>query len=245
MKKKIHLILHSILLCCLFGAKALATTPEGQFSFLSLESPAAQNNLQANDEIKFEEIEKHVVAFNSPFHYNLNKDTRWEIIHTETGQTFKSGSGSIQNMIFETPGEYLIQVVELLAHSSDSCDHTHFPEKILLEVSPYQLVFDFSTVKSSRNIMGNQSLNGITLTVDVLFTSYHGTPVAYAQNFTSSGVRTSLAGKLKNGEAILQQGINTLEFQLEGQVSSGTYINIDFMDINGQIQSYSLINKIK
>lgn len=229
------------LLWCLFEAKASATT-EDEFQCLFSENVSSELVLQKNT--KIQEVENHVVAFKSPFNYNLNDDTRWEIINLETGLTFKSGEGTIKDMIFEIPGNYLIQISELITHNRYSCGHAHFPEKIFLEVSPLKMEFDFSTVKLSRNIVGNQDSRGITLTVDVLFTSYEGSVAAYTGGFTAAGVRTSLTGKLKNNEIILQQGMNSIEFQLEGQVSKDSYISIDFIDINGQIQSYRFINKI-
>jgi len=43
----------------------------------------------------------------------------------------------------------------------------------------------------------------------------------------------------------LQNGINTLEFNLEGQATKNTYIMFDFVDINGNVQSYGFTNKIQ
>jgi hypothetical protein len=67
----------------------------------------------------------------------------------------------------------------------------------------------------------------------------------YTQGFNTAGVRTSVVGKLKNGQKRLQNGINTLEFNLEGQATKNTYIMFDFVDINGNVQSYGFTNKIQ
>lgn len=243
MKNKYHLLVQSILLCCLFGTKSFAMTPESQMLFFSLESPESYKTLQAIN--KIEEIEEQVVSYKTPFSYSLDTDTRWSIIHPETGTTIKTGIGSINNILFDTPGNYLLQISHSTTHNSDSCGHSHYPEKVHLEVSPFYMEFDFTSVNLTRELQGNRSLNGSLLTVNVIFDSFDKTTTTYTGSFTTAGLRTSLVGKLKNGETVLQPGTNQLEFQMEGQVSSNSYISIDFVDINGQIQSYNITNKIK
>src|SRR5690606_11658347 len=147
--------------------------------------------------------EKHIIAFKSPFSYLFDNDTSWEIVNTETNINIKSGTGSINNMVFEVPGNYLINVSETIPHDT-TCEHTHFPETILLEVSPVKMEFDFSTIRFSEEITSSRATDHITLTVAVSFSSYDCSPKVYNHGFKTAGIRTSVIGKLKN-EVILSQ----------------------------------------
>lgn len=176
----------------------------------------------------------------------ISNEITWNITNMDKNEVVLSGSGNaLANYVFANPGIYQIDINENLVHDSNTCNHNHFPEKMLVRVSPMKMDFDFSTVKFSKQIVGDQPTNGTTLSVDVRFSSYDNSSAVYDKAFRTAGVRTSVAGKLKNEKATLRQGVNTLEFLLEGQASKGTYIMIDFIDINGVLQSYSLTNKIQ
>lgn len=176
----------------------------------------------------------------------VSNQVTWSITNMDGNEVVASGSGdTLTKYVFEIPGMYQVAINENLVHDPNTCNHNHFPEKLFVTVSPLKMDFDFSTVKLSRNIVGGQPTNGTTLSVDVRFSSYDNSSAVYDKAFRTAGVRTSVAGKLKNEKATLRQGVNTLEFLLEGQASKGTYIMIDFIDINGVLQSYSLTNKIQ
>lgn len=175
----------------------------------------------------------------------ISNQVTWTVFYTNENKQIASGRGTaLTRVVYEKPGTYLVEINENLAYDPNTCNHNHLPEKLIVEVSPLKMEFDFKSVKISRNIIGGQSVSGTALSVEVYFSTYDNSDAVYAQSFTTAGVGTSVAGKLKNGQATLQQGINILEFQLEGQATRGTYIMIDFIDINGVTQSYSLANKI-
>jgi len=83
------------------------------------------------------------------------------------------------------------------------------------------------------------------VTVNVDFDSYDKQVASYNRDFLTAGVGTTITGKLKNGEITLKPGKNTLEFVLDGIATTGNYIMIDFIDINGVVQSYGLTQKIQ
>ena|SRR5690554_864809 len=176
----------------------------------------------------------------------VSNDVTWNITDMNSNEVVVSGSGdALAKYVFAKPGMYQVDINENLVHDPNTCNHNHFPEKLFVTVSPLKMDFDFSTVKLSREIAGGQPTSGTTLTVDVRFTSYDNSTAVYDKAFRTAGVRTSVIGKLKNGKTTLREGVNTLEFQLEGQAAKGTYIMIDFIDVNGVMQSYSLTNKIQ
>ncbi len=198
----------------------------------------AQNTFQK------EKIEEYTVSisYDTPFSYPLKSTTSWEL--KDSGdKLIKKGTGSLENEIFAVPGNYMLQLHEV--HNPDSCEHDHIPERLKINVSAMKMVFDFSSVKLSRNITGNQPADGIILSVNVVYSSYDNSTTVYKHGFTTAGVGTSVTGKLKNGEITLKQGLNTLEFVLKGQATKGNYIMIDFVDTNSDVQSYGLTGKIE
>ena len=175
----------------------------------------------------------------------LSEQSSWIISSLKENKVAATGMGnSLASYVFDTPGAYLIDINENLIHEPNSCEHSHFPEKIFVNVSPLKMEFDFSSVKLSRTIIGGQDTKGTSLVVNVNYSSYDKNTAVYDKNFSTAGIETSIIGKLKSGKINLQEGMNTLEFELNGQASKNTYIMIDFIDINGVLQSYSFTNKI-
>ncbi len=213
------------------------------FSCFSFASYAQGDLLLNTDE------QKIILSYGKSLHDlgdEISAQVMWIITDIDRNEVIASGSGdALTKYVFEKPGMYQVDINENLIHDQNSCNHKHFPEKMLVEVSPLKMDFDFKSVKVSRNIIGGQSVNDTMLSVDVRFSSYDNSDAVYKQGFNTAGVGTSVAGKLKNGEAKLRQGKNTLEFKLEGQATKGTYIMFDFVDINGQVQTYGFTNKIQ
>lgn len=213
------------------------------FSCFSFASYAQGDLLLNTDE------QKIILSYGKSLHDlgdEISAQVMWIITDMDKNEVIASGSGdALTKYVFEKPGMYQVDINENLIHDQNSCNHKHFPEKMLVEVSPLKMDFDFKSVKVSRNIIGGQSVNDTMLSIDVRFSSYDNSDAVYKQGFNTAGVGTSVAGKLKNGEAKLRQGKNTLEFKLEGQATKGTYIMFDFVDINGQVQTYGFTNKIQ
>lgn len=174
----------------------------------------------------------------------------WELSRLEKkgNKSILSGNGNTKtNYVFKKPGDYRIDINENLdcPPNPEDCNHNHFPPKMYIRVSPVKMEFDFSTIKFSKDIVGNQPVTETTLTVDVHFYSHNNSKAVYDKTFRTYGIGTTIMGKLKSKKVKLKQGLNTLEFQLEGQATKDTYIMIDFVDINGIIQSYGLQKKIQ
>ncbi len=215
-----------------------------QFAFAALMMLLGGNLLFAQNSTENKWEENKVLAYDTPFSYNLDTDVQWEL-KNEKGRSLKKGKGNIDNQIFSTPGNYTLYIKEEHSHNPNSCDHAHFPEQVNITVSPMKMVFDFSSVKFSEKITGAKSAKGIVATVNVDFSSFDNSTAVYKNDFTTAGVGTSVIGKLKNEKITLKKGMNTLEFLLDGQASKGNYIMIDFKDINGQVQRYDLTQIIQ
>lgn len=196
----------------------------------------AQDNSQREENL--------VVVFNSPFSYTLGENVSWEL-KDGNGSLILSSTGNVSGHVFSTPGSYTLHIHEDSDHDTGSCEHAHYPEKVNISVSPVKLEFDFSTIQFSKDITGGQPANGITVRVDVNYSSYDNSTAVYNQGFGSFGVGSTITGKLKNNETLLTPGVNTIEFVLEGQAETGNNIQLNFTDFNGEVQPYTLTPKMQ
>ncbi len=187
-------------------------------------------------------VENIVIAYDTPFSYALNEEVSWDLQGTD-GVATSSGMGNI-NEAFSKPGIYTIHINENHAHSSNSCDHSHGPEKLSITVTSEKVKFDFSSIHFSQEIRGGYAANGIVLSINAIYTSYDNTPGVYNQDITSFGVGSTISGKLKNGAVTMNPGNNIIEFVLDGQSSRGDNVQLNFTDFLGEVQPYSLTPKL-
>lgn len=204
--------------------------------FMSSNLLSAQNNMQTQ-KAQYDII----VPYGTSFTYDLEIDNIQWRIETSAGNQIKNGSGAVKNYVFENPGDYVLKLKET---NPDPESESSIQNELEIKASSMGMLFDFSTINFSRNISGGQA-SGIILSVDAIYSSYDNTTAVYSHGLTTAGVDTFITGKLKNGPVELQEGINTLKFELEGQASVGNYIMFDFVDINGEVQAYGLTEIIK
>ena len=193
-----------------------------------------------------EHIENQKIAFGETFSYKLDDNTSWKIINSETFAVLNSGVGSIEKITFSTPGNFEIEISEVISTSANDCKHGHFPHKIVIEVSPIKMIFDFNSIKFSHDIVGGQSQYGNEISIDVYIESFNNEKVVFNDGkVVSAGVGVNIDGTLKSNGAALKQGINHLVYILNGQATRDTYIMFDFLDINNQTVSYTYPTIIK
>src|SRR5690606_23110202 len=138
-----------------------------------------------------------VISYLDPFNYSFNENTTWVIVNITTGELIHNGNGSIQDLIFKEPGNYLLSVFEKISHNEGECEHRRYPEKVNIFVTSEKMDYDFSTLKLSGPIIGDRSVEKITLTVDVEFYSFDEAERIYDQGLKTVGIGTSIIGKLK------------------------------------------------
>lgn len=191
-----------------------------------------------------EHIENQKIAFGETFSYKLDDNTSWKIINSETFAVLNSGVGSIEKITFSTPGNFEIEISEVI--SANDCKNGHFPHKIMIEVSPIKMIFDFNSIKFSHVIVGGQSQYGNEISIDVYVESLNNEKVVFNDGkVISAGVGVNIDGTLKSNGTVLKQGVNHLVYILKGQATRDTYIMFDFLDINNQTVSYTYPTLIK
>ncbi len=196
--------------------------------------------------INGEHVENQKIAFGEAFSYKLDDNTSWKIINSGTSAVLNSGTGSIEKMTFSTPGNFEIEISEVISTSANDCKHGQFPHKIVIEVSPIKMIFDFATIKFSNEIIGGQSQSSNEISVDVYIESFNNEKVVFNDGkVISAGVGVNIEGALKSDGMPLKQGINHFVYTLKGQATRDTYIMFDFLDINNQTVSYTYPTIIK
>ncbi|WP_312078310.1 hypothetical protein [Chryseobacterium sp.] len=180
------------------------------------------------------------IAYNTPFSYTLSQGINWQIQNSQD-KIIKTGKGNISDFIFTIPGNYEVDIKT----NENSEEQGNIPNKLHINVSAYKMEFIIPSVKMSNIIVGGKSTQPILLKADVKFSSYDGNPVVFDKDITCSGVDCTIIGKLKNGPVTLKQGINTLEFQLQGKAHPDSYISFHLININDEIQPYDISYQIK
>lgn len=172
------------------------------------------------------------------------KNASWAISN-EKGFVKQGRGEDLANYAFNTPGNYTIDfsISQAFTKIQNSCYHPSLPSKLLLEVKPYRLTFNFDTFKLSSDITAGADTTGSQLSIQAKLESYNGSPLLYNQEMTTAGIQTTVVGKV-NSE--LLPGNNNLTFELEGVVkNANTYIMFDFIDAKDNIQSYALTKPIR
>jgi len=193
--------------------------------------------------------EDQVISFGEKinFNYTIAADVNWTIKNTLTNVIVAFGSGdSLLRHVFEIPGNYQIDIQEPHHHDPDDCGHAHLPQKLLIKVSGVKMTYDMASLILSKEIIRGQETEGTTLSISAFVDIYDNIPKVFPfKTFESAGVNTNILGTLTNPNLVLNKGINILEFSLSGTALSSTYIMFDFLDFNGNIQCYYLMDQIK
>ncbi len=186
-----------------------------------------------------------VLSYGDNFSYDLQANSTWVIKNTSNQAILGSGKGSISNFNFQIPGDYLVEVSEVISHKQGECDHGHDPSLISIYVSPHKMSFDFSTIQFIEPIIGGKVYTDLQISIEVTYQNYFDQKV----NFTSStvksaGIQTTFEGILDVNRQNLISGVNNFRYTVSGQATKDTYIMFDFIDINNQVESYSYPTKI-
>jgi hypothetical protein len=193
-----------------------------------------------------ENTEKKVITYFDKFSYTFDENTSWAIVNPVYYTTIKSGAGPIKDFSFPSPGIYNIEVFEETSHIQGDCNHSHYPKKIVIEVSPMKMEFDFSSVKFNNEIIGGQSQDENLITIDVYFSNTKNESVDFGSGqLATAGIGTTIQGELVNKKTILSPGVNHLVYKLTGYATSDTFIMFEFSDINKQTSNYYFPAKIK
>lgn len=195
-------------------------------------------------------LQKELISFGeslSKIPMHISDDCDWKIIEKTAGKTLQSGRGeSLKEHVFDTPGNYLIELILNENHKHNSCSHGAGQVNIALTVSPTKMVYDFSKVTFSAPIKKGVNTQNITMTLPISVSIFDKQPIRYAlHKVTTAGIETEIIATPVAKDIILSEGTQVLTYRLSGIAHKEAYIMFDFVDCNNQIQSYSLLDPIK
>lgn len=183
-----------------------------------------------------------VISFGEKIDFGQVEDSsRWTITYNKQNRVFNLNGNQINDFIFDKPGTYEIIFSENVELDKGKCNHPPFQEKMIIKVNFHKMIFDFSTIKFSENIVGGKALRNIEVSVELDFKSYNHKfehTVFSNARFIGAGVGVSIIGRSVNDKISLTSGRQKMIYLLNGIASKETYIMLDFFDINGQVQSY-------
>ncbi|WP_395042908.1 hypothetical protein [Flavobacterium sp.] len=198
-----------------------------------------------NNAISNEEPYK-TISFGEKITFGIvDNSINWTISNSENKIFVNIKGNQINDYIFEKPGIYNISFSENKKHT-DECNHPQFNEKMIIEVTPVKMVFDFSKIKFSQKIQKGISCENITLTVPVTIAIIENVPTKFVvSDITFAGIGSEIVGKPINKEITINNGVQNIEYQLSGIATNQAHLMIDFVDYNNQVQSYTLLEIIK
>ena len=213
--------------------------------FFELNAGSDSKNSIINYEDRILEDENRIIkiSFGQNFSYKLDENSQWTVINQKDQKTLANGIGSIDKLTFTEPGIYLIQLTDNKVHNPNECDHDHSPSSLIVEVSSMEMIFDFNSIQFSQELIGGLELQNIEMSIEVDFKHYNNQPTEFSNSVRSAGVGANITGII-SAKQTLTPGKNKLVYQLSGSAAKNTYIMFDFIDVNGQIQTYYHTSKI-
>lgn len=161
------------------------------------------------------------------------------IIHLQnSSEIFTVHGKAINQFVFEKPGTYTITYTENVVHTENKCEHDALPPELTVVVSPAKMTFDFSAIQFSTPLRVG-TISG-TVSVPVHVELYQHQPISFSlQEVHSAGVAANIVATPVQRPITLQEGTTTLTYNLSGVVELPTYVMLDFVGYNGNIQSYN------
>lgn len=228
--KLVHFILLSFILT--LNVKVL-----GQENKLVLNTNNVSTHQQADKVISYNEK----IAFG-----NVESSAVWTINFKKNNNIVHLKGNEINDYVFINPGIYEINFLDNKKHDEHECNHSQFKEKMIIEVSPLKMTFDFSQITFSQPIQKGKNCDGIIISVPVNVTMIENNPTKFVvSNAVVAGIGTDLIAQPTEKEVTIKNGLQILKYKLSGTVNNETYLMFDFVDYNNQVQTFNLLEIIK
>lgn len=140
----------------------------------------------------------------------------------------------INQFIFCTPGDYAIKVVQRHKNFPE-CDH--LAQEMSVRVHPVRMRFDTQRLSLSEPIQENRETDKIVVSIPISIESFNHRPVKLSKAIVkSAGIGSSIVAIPNKSLSELPEGQHVLQYTLKGVATQNTYLMLDFVDANGQIQ---------
>ncbi len=178
----------------------------------------------------------------------LHNAVTWQL-YSAVGKKMLQGNGTQIDYTFNIPGKYFAvfnQPLPEKINPNEDDDNLQASDTSFIEIFSTQMLFDFSRLSLSGIIKKGKPANNIIIRVPVQVHIYNAAAIVYAPDTVrTAGVGTNITATIVQKNIKLKNGINWLTYKLSGTAREEAYIMFDFKDINKQVQSYSLLTKVK
>lgn len=188
-------------------------------------------------------VETKFISFKESLTISLDQDVTW-IITDKNGKQIQTGNGSLNEISFPEPGTFTVHFQSKVNSDHTECNHAHNPTDLIVEVSPYHLSFDFSTLQFSRPLQAG-SLDGMNVSVECNYEHYQNSSTNLDMlKVVGAGIGADFFGMPINLRQI-NPGKHLITYSLNGSVAPNTFIMFDFFDLNKQVKTYYHPTQIK
>lgn len=211
------------------------------FAFMVSFKAEAQNEFNAKTDPYYK-----VISFDEKVDFGIiDASVTWTITNLKTNRSKTLYGNEINNYQFQEPGDYQINFQENKVHN-ESCNHSLFPEKFSIKVTPVKIAFDFSKIEFSEKLQKGINYANLILSIPIKITTKENSiKKITAPSLAVSGIGVLLTAKPIENEIILNNQIHLLKYKVSGIIEKDTYLMFDFYDLNNHAQTYNLSQIIK
>ena len=192
----------------------------------------SQNTNQENNFYK-------TISFGKTIFFGKIEDSaKWKVFDPVSKNEKHLSGNEINNFKFENVGIYEVTFFETKKFGPQECVHPKFQDKMFINVTPVEMVFDFSKITFSDKIQKGQICDGIIISVPVNCKLKCNEVSFKIPDVLITGIDVNLIAKPINEVITIKNGIQFITYKLIGIVKSETYLTFDFVDINDVIQAF-------
>lgn len=179
------------------------------------------------------------VSFGKKVYFGeIESAANWTVISPNSKTTTILNGNEINNFNFKEAGVYTLFFSDVKKFGPNDCIHPKFKDKMLINVTPTEMVFQFSKIKFSDKIRVGKNCDDILMTLPVTINSLSEGGKIKLSKVNVTGNDVNLIAIPLQEEIIVKNGTYNLSYKLSGVVNKETYLMFDFIDNNNEAQTY-------
>lgn len=176
----------------------------------------------------------------------IEEHTVWSI--TDSANNLISGVGfDLFNHTFSTPGVYSLKTSTKHKSHPGGCNHPDSNIAAQIEVSSVRVEWHFNSDFWYQLLVNQKNFNNKTVSLPVTIISYNNTSIETDLNLSVKikGVQCNLIAISKfTASNLAVNSLNNINFILNGTIGNPSYVMVDFIDHNKNVQSFSVTKKL-
>lgn len=168
----------------------------------------------------------------------IEESANWKIIYPNNEKIILLNGNEINNFNFNELGVFILYFYDTKKFGPNDCSHPKFKDKMFINVTPTEMVFQFSEIKFSDKIRVGKNCDDIIMTLPVTIKSVSEGGKIKLSNVNVTGNDVSLIAIPLQEEIVVKNGTYNLSYKLFGTVNKETYLMFDFVDSNNETQTY-------